>query len=99
MRRFFSARWAGQVPLRRLFWRDAAVVATAVNVAFGIAALLVLAVGGPLWAALALYALPLPYTLFLTAAIWRTAARQSQGLEALAYQWGAILWLIVATLL
>jgi hypothetical protein len=95
---FFAARWRGNVPLKRLFWRDMVVIGTAINLATTAASLVLLAAGLPLPAALAVHFAALPYNLFLTFAVWRTAERRGGG-TAFAYQMGAVFWLIVATLI
>ena len=95
---FFASRWRGTVPLERLFWRDAFLVGTAINIATTIAALVLLGAEAPLGVALAVHFAPLPYNLFLTFAVWRTAERRGGG-AAFAYQMMAVAWLAAATLL
>ncbi|MET4697463.1 hypothetical protein ABIE65_000474 [Constrictibacter sp. MBR-5] len=92
---FFAARWRGAVPLRRVFWWDMLVVGSAINVAAAMAALLALSLGVPGAAAVALFLAPLPYNLFLTAAVWRTAPQDSSGMAARAV---ATVWCVVVTL-
>jgi hypothetical protein len=74
---FFSRRWHGQVPLAVLLWRDMLGVGTVVNLAATILALVVLVQDGPDVLALALHLLPLPYNVFLCAALWRMPDRDS----------------------
>lgn len=92
---FFAARWMGEVPLERLFWRDMIVIGTAINIATSLAALGLLAVKAPLLVALAVHFGPLPYNLFLTFAVWRTAGRRG-GWAGFFCQTISLLWLIAA---
>jgi hypothetical protein len=91
---FFGSRWRGAVPLGRLFWRDLVVVGTAINVALSVAALILLGLKLPLTLVLAVHFAPVPYNLFLTFAVWRTAEK-SGGAKASLMTLGATLWLIL----
>jgi hypothetical protein len=95
---FFRSRWRGETPLATLFWRDMLVVGSLVNVATTLAAVGALAAGWSTAAAIGVHLLPLPYNLFLCAAVWRTAGRAGGGL-AYAAQMGAALWLVLAVVL
>lgn len=65
------------MPLRRLFWRDMLGVGTLVNLAATFVALMAAAQGAPVALAAALHFAPLPYNLFLFAALWRLRERGS----------------------
>ncbi|MER8883852.1 hypothetical protein [Mesorhizobium sp. M0296] len=91
---FFRSRWFGGVPLDRLFWRDLVVVGTAINVASSVAALILLGLKLPLALVLAVHFAPVPYNIFLTFAVWRTAGKSS-GVMASLMTLGATLWLIL----
>ena len=66
--------WAGQVPLEIAFWRYAVFYGLLVNlVTSGLFYGLLIGDSNPLLLALA-YALPLPYNLLATVAVWRSAA-------------------------
>ncbi|MER9678258.1 hypothetical protein NKJ23_02775 [Mesorhizobium sp. M0184] len=91
---FFRSRWFGGVPLDRLFWRDLVVVGTAINVASSVAALILLGLKLPLALVLAVHFAPVPYNIFLTFAVWRTAEK-SNGVMASLMTLGATLWLIL----
>jgi hypothetical protein len=91
---FFRWRWRGAVPLDRLFWRDLVLVGTAINIASSVAALILLGLKLPLAFALAAHFAPVPYNLFLTFAVWRTAEKAG-GAKASLMMLGAALWLIV----
>ncbi|WP_246675420.1 hypothetical protein [Mesorhizobium sp. B2-3-4] len=90
---FLGSRWQGVVPLDRLFWRDMIVVGTAVSVASSVAALILLGLKQPLALVLAMHFLPVPYNIFLTLAVWRTAEKAG-GAGASLYMLGSALWLI-----
>lgn len=91
---FFRSRWQGRVPLDRLFWRDLALVGTALNVASAVAAIILLALKLPLVLVLAVHFALVPYNIFLTFAVWRTTERAS-GIKAPLMTLGATLWLIL----
>ncbi|MBX3569549.1 MAG: hypothetical protein KF914_15920 [Rhizobiaceae bacterium] len=95
---FFRDRWRGDIPIRRLFWRDMIVVGSAINAATTLAALAVLVAGYAGWLSLAVFASPTPYNLFLVFAVWRTTERVVVPGSS-AYQAGSILWLVLALLL
>ena len=90
---FFHSRWQAKVPLDRLFWRDMLLVGTSVSIASSALALVLLGLKLPLWLVLAVHFLPVPYTIFLTIAVWRTAEK-SGGLKAQLMMLGSALWLI-----
>jgi hypothetical protein len=91
--RFFALRWQRGVPMRVLFWRDMIVVGRAVNLCASFVALLLAAQGAPLGLAVAVHLAPLPYNLFLFAALYRLPRRSTLVLL------GGGLWLAAATLL
>jgi hypothetical protein len=88
------SRWQGQVPLDRLFWRDMVVVGTAINIASSVLALILLGLKLPLGLVLAVHFLPVPYNIFLTFAVWRTAEKTG-GAKASLMMLGSALWLIL----
>ncbi|PTE06734.1 hypothetical protein [Mesorhizobium helmanticense] len=94
VRSFFRSRWHGPAPLDRLFWRDLVVVGTAINVAASVLALILLGLKLPLALVLAVHFAPVPYNIFLTLAVWRSAER-SGGFKASLMMIGAVLWLIL----
>lgn len=91
---FFRLRWQGAVPLNRLFWRDLILVGTAISVASSVAALVLLGLKMPLALVLAMHFTPVPYNLFLTLAVWRTAEK-FPGAKAWMMTLGASLWLLL----
>jgi hypothetical protein len=91
---FFSSRWQCLVPLDRLFWRDLAGVGTGINIASSVAALILLGLKLPLAVVLAVHFSPVPYNIFLTLAVWRTAEKAG-GAKASAMMLGSALWLVL----
>ncbi|TGS13208.1 hypothetical protein EN852_016570 [Mesorhizobium sp. M2E.F.Ca.ET.209.01.1.1] len=90
---FFRRRWRGEAPLERLFWRDMLLVGTILSIASSALALVLLGLKLPLWLVLAVHFLPVPYNIFLTIAVWRTA-EMSGGFKAQLVMLGSALWLI-----
>ena len=91
---FFCLRWQGGVPLDRLFWRDLVLVGTTISVASSALALVLLGLKMPLGLVLAVHFVPVPYNLFLTLAVWRTAEK-FPGTRAWMMTLGASLWLLL----
>lgn len=89
---FFRSRWLGQLPIDRLFWRDMMLVGTGINVASSAAALVLLGLKTPLGFVLAVHFAPVPYNIFLTIAVWRTA--EQSGAKASLMLLGSALWLV-----
>lgn len=78
--------------MRTLFWRDMLGIGTAVNVLATFAALILASQGVATWVAMAVHFMPLPYNLFLCAAVLRVQPRNgAAGLVALG-------WLVLMTL-
>jgi hypothetical protein len=92
---FFRSRWLGQVPIDRLFWRDMLLVGTAISIASSVVALILLGLKMPLGLVLAVHFAPVPYNIFLTFAVWRTAGTTG-GAKASLMMLGSALWLILA---
>lgn len=89
---FFASRWRGQVSLPLLFWRDMIGVASLMNLAASVGALIAMASGLTPALAMALHFAPLPYNLFLFSALWRH--RDASPTLRLA----GLLWLLIASL-
>jgi len=89
---FFRSRWLGQVPIDRLFWRDMLLVGTGISIASSVVALILLGLKMPLGLVLAVHFAPVPYNIFLTIAVWRTA--EKSGAKAALMLLGSALWLI-----
>lgn len=88
---FWRLRWQGRAPLRTLFWRDMVLWGTGLNLLLSFVALMSLALGLPLAWAVALHFAPLPWNVFVVAALWRTpGAPPLMRIAALAW-WGLML--------
>jgi hypothetical protein len=87
--------WLGELPLSRVFWTDMLVIGTVVNIAAGIAAMLLFVSGAPIAIGVAVHFAPLPYNLLLFFAVWQAASREASGWSFPA-QVGAFLWFFVA---
>jgi hypothetical protein len=88
---FFVRRWRGEVAWPTLFWRDIMGVGTLLNLAASFGALMLVALGSPGAAAVALHFAPVPYNVFLFAALWRLARRPALAVAA------AAAWLALMT--
>lgn len=94
---FFASRWRREVPLGRLIWLDMALVGSVLNVAAAFAGLMALGFKAGLPVSLAIMHAPLPYNIFLVAAIWRTADLAGPAAAGSA-RTVAALWLIASML-
>jgi hypothetical protein len=94
---FFRARWQGEVPLGLLIWRDMLLVASALNAVASMTALGLLTLEVPPLLALPVHFAFVPYNIFLTLSIWRTAERT--GGSTVGYMLVATLWLVLVTVI
>ncbi|MDP2450213.1 MAG: hypothetical protein Q8M93_00040 [Polaromonas sp.] len=85
---FFASRWRGEVPLPVLFWRDMLVVGSLINLTASFATLMLIAQGASPSAALLVHFAPLPYNLFLYAAVWRLPQHTSR------VKWIGTIWFL-----
>ena len=95
---FVRTRWRGEVPLATLFWRDMMTIAAIINIAMMFASLALLAGEAPTWVVALVFLSPLPWNVFLVLCVFRTAEREGGRLASFA-KTGAILWLVVITIL
>jgi hypothetical protein len=90
--------WAGEVPLGRVFWQYAMIGGTALNLMATLLAMALLAADVPGLLALAAFALPIPYNLFVLVAVWRSAsAYQGPRLLADLARVTSLIWAVVAS--
>ena len=71
---FFRLRWHGQIPPAVLLWRDMVCVGTLINLVVTFIALAALAMGAHTGLAVAVHFAPMPYNIFLLAAVLRLQA-------------------------
>jgi hypothetical protein len=90
---FLARRWRSEVPMHTLLWRDMLGVGTVVNMLFTFIALMAVSQGVPLWAAVAIHFAPLPYNLFLCAAVVRAVPR-SRIAAAISLVWLALITVV-----
>lgn len=95
---FVHSRWSGRIPLSRLLWTDMLLHGTTVNIVAALAGLLLLAQEAPTALGASVYFAPLPYNLFLLAALWRAAARAEEPFASAARVVG-IAWFAVMLVL
>lgn len=67
--------WRGEVPLFNAFWDWALIGGLIVNVSTTIACLALVLYDRPIEAAIVGYLFSVPYNVFITVAVWRSAAR------------------------
>lgn len=89
---FIARRWRGEVPMRTVLWRDMLGVRTAANVLATFVALIAASQGAPPWAASAIHFAPLPYNVFLYAAVGRASPRTGTAFVL------STAWLVVMTI-
>lgn len=85
---------AGEVPLRRVFFRDMLIFGSLINVVTGGAALIAYASDAPDHIALAIFLSPVPYNIALCICVWRSAAHHPSGWADFA-RIGSVLWLLM----
>jgi hypothetical protein len=92
---YLGALWRGEVPLPQALWRDMVLVGTVVNIAAMGLAFLAVALGASTMTGIAIHLLPVPYNIFLVAAVWRAAERAPAD-QAWAARIGSLLWVLAA---
>jgi hypothetical protein len=88
---YFACRWRGLLPISTLLRRDMLLIGTTINVGATFAGLMALALGAPSWLALLLHFSPMPFNLFLFAAVCRSPARTPMTITV------ASVWLALMT--
>lgn len=92
--------WTGEVPLVRAFWDYGIIGGTALNALTTVSAMALLASEGLEAAALALFALPIPYNLLVVVAVWRSAkAYGGRPIWANTARIAIVLWALAASTL
>lgn len=89
---FLARRWRSEVPMHTLLWRDMLGVGTVVNMMFTFMALMAASRDAPFWA-VAIHFAPLPYNLFLFAAVVRAVPR-SRIAAAVSLVWLALMTVV-----
>ena len=71
--RYVRDRSRDRVPIKVLLWRDMFVCGTVLNLGFLGLAILIVQLGYPDWLAVLVFFLPMPFNIFIWAAVWRAA--------------------------
>lgn len=73
--RYLRERSRDCVPIKVLLWRDMFVCGTVVNLVFLGLAIIIVQLGYPDWLAVVVFFLPMPFNIFIWAAVWRAATQ------------------------
>jgi hypothetical protein len=92
---YLGAMWRGEVPLSQAVWRDMVLVGTVVNIVAMGTAFFAVALGASTMTGIGIHLLPVPYNIFLVAAVWRSAEHAPPD-KAWAARVGSLIWLLVA---
>jgi hypothetical protein len=90
---FFRSRWRGTVALEQLLWRDMLLHGSAINLVLGLASLILFATEASDAIAATVHFAPLPYNVFLLAAVWRAADKAPQRAASIA-RVVAVAWVV-----
>src|SRR5690606_3129164 len=93
----FSRLWFGRPSLSRIFWHDMLLVGSAVGLRATMRGYLAVAADAPGAVSLAVSMAPLPYSLLLVSAVWRSAATAAAE-WAWSARTAAAAWLLVVTM-
>lgn len=94
---YFSRRLAGSAPLSIVLGRDMLIIGTGLTLVGFMLTMILAANHAPTAWVIAAYFAAFPYNLFITIAVWRTAA-QCGTLKRTTVRALALAWLVVATL-
>lgn len=87
--------WRGDLPLGDAFWEWAVLGGLLVNVATSLTFVWLITIDLPLLALLAGYGLSLPYNLWATVGVWRSAARhEGPALQADLARGAVLVWML-----
>jgi len=90
--------WNGEESLARAFWEYTILYGTLANASVSIALFAAVAADAPAWVAVVLYVLTIPYNVFMTVAVWRSAQRYQGPAEwALLARIAVVVWALVAS--
>ncbi|MCG8508790.1 MAG: hypothetical protein MI741_06135 [Rhodospirillales bacterium] len=76
-RKLVRALWRGERPLWEVFWWYTMVFGTLLNLLTTIGFFFLVYLGAPYLVAIAEFALPIPYNIFMVVAVWRSAGNYS----------------------
>jgi hypothetical protein len=88
--------WTGQMPLEIAFWRYAIFYGFILNLATTLVALLLFAMEVPVALAVAVFLVPVPYSVVAICGVWRSADRHAKGQNFAAIaKVGVVVWFCV----
>jgi hypothetical protein len=91
VRAYFATLWSGTEPLHRVIISDMLIGGTLINIVAMAASFGLFALEAPRWLGMVVFLSPIPYSLFLVLAVWRTA-----GTAGSSWMWPAralaVLW-------
>jgi hypothetical protein len=91
--------WRGEVGLARVFWDYAIIYGSLANLITTAAAFAALTADLPVWLAVAIFFLPLPYNVLIVVAVWRSAGRYAgPPMWATLARIAIIVWATIATI-
>ena len=99
MAKLFKRLWAGQLPLEQAFWHYAVCYGLLINLVASLAFLVLIARDGNMALVALAFALPLPYNVVVTVAVWRSA-NYYPGPKKWAdmARVGTVIWMVALTL-
>ena len=89
---YFRALWSGTEPLHRVIISDMLIGGTLVNLTTFAVSLVLFGLEAPKWLGAIVFLSPIPYSVFVVVAVWRTAAVSNSPL-AWPARLGAMVWL------
>ena len=96
----FRRLWDGEVPLETTFWTYTVAIGFAVNAVCTVIALFMATLDAPAPVILGTLLLALPYNIFTTVAVWRSAGNyQGDPKWANMARAAAVLWAVLASVL
>lgn len=100
MKGLIGALWAGEVPLARVFWGYAIAGGFVLNLATTILFVVLLSSEAPVPLSIAVFALPIPYNVFMLVSVWASAGTyQGSRLLADLARIAIVLWTLAASAL
>ncbi len=99
MAKLVKRLWAGQLPLEQAFWHYAVGYGLLINLVTSMAFLALIAREANLALVVLAFALPVPYNVIVTVAVWRSA-NEYRGPKKWAdmARVGTVIWLVALTL-
>jgi hypothetical protein len=97
LRKFLQSRWNGDVPFAVILGRDILLHGTAINIVAALLGSFLFVWEAPTALAATVYLLPLPYNMFLYAALWRCTGDPNVPWAKAARVVGLV-WLVAVTI-